>query len=153
MKITITPCTFEKLEQLTYLFDEYRQFYHAFSDPQASRAFLYARYVQGDSVILLAEDERGDVLGFTQIYPSFSSVRLVPVWILNDLFVVPEVRGRGIGRKLMLAAQVEAKKADIHIILLATAKDNMVARKLYESMGYKRDTRLDHYELNLFWSA
>lgn len=82
------------LDVIVPLFDGYRQFYGQPSEPDRVRAFLKERLAQGDSVLLMAEAD-GLVLGFTQLYPSFSSVSMAPIFILNDLFVVPETRRSG----------------------------------------------------------
>ncbi len=80
------------LDVLTGLFDAYRQFYGQEPDLLGARRFLEARLRGGDSVVLLAFDATGAGVGFVQLYPSFSSVAMKPIWILNDLFVAPEAR-------------------------------------------------------------
>ena len=90
----------DDLEALVPLFDAYRQFYAQPSDPEGARAFLSDRLKRGESVIFLAVTE-GMVVGFTQLYPSFSSVSMQRLWILNDLFVTPDARNVGAGRVLL----------------------------------------------------
>jgi ribosomal protein S18 acetylase RimI-like enzyme len=85
--------------------------------------------------------------GFTQLYPSFTSVRMKPLWILNDLFVAPEARRCGVGRQLMDAALELAKSTGAARLVLSTAKDNASAKSLYFSLGYRVDERFDHFEL------
>ncbi|HXI20853.1 MAG TPA: GNAT family N-acetyltransferase, partial [Gemmatimonadales bacterium] len=92
------------LESLVPLFEGYRQFYGRAPDPPQARAFLADRLAAGDSVILLASDP-GGALGFTQLYPLYSSVRCRRLWLLNDLYVAPAARGRGVARGLLLAAR------------------------------------------------
>lgn len=145
---TIIRADLEHLDLLAPLFDAYRVFYERPSDLAAARTFLWERLRNLESVIFLAlEGERA--LGFTQLYPSFSSVSLGRLWILYDLYVVPEARQRGIGRALMERARTFALDSGATALLLDTAVDNLAAQALYESLGYVRDTKFYHYELPL----
>ncbi|MDA0875209.1 MAG: GNAT family N-acetyltransferase, partial [Bacteroidetes bacterium] len=105
---SVRRATAADIPVLTHLFDGYRVFYLKPSDLQGARAFMTARLENGDSVIFLAEDATGAALGFTQLYPLFSSVRMRAIWLLNDLFVAPTARKQGVGRALLLHAQAFA---------------------------------------------
>ena len=94
---TVQRATIADLDALVPLFDGYRVFYAQPSDPALARRFLDERLRRDESVILIARDdgdESGAALGFTQLYPMFSSVRAARTWILNDLFVAPAARPR-----------------------------------------------------------
>jgi GNAT superfamily N-acetyltransferase len=134
------------LEALVLLFDAYRVFYACPSDPDAARAFLSARLAAGDSQILLAVQEDRAV-GFTQLYPSFSSLSMRRLWILNDLYVAPETRGTGTGKALMSAAERFARADGAKGLALATQIGNRIAQGLYAKMGYRRDEEFFHYSL------
>ena len=149
MRVTITECGLEELDKIVPLFDAYRQFYGASGDLEEARGFLRKRLGRRDSVILLAQSLSGEMVGFTQLYPSFSSVRMVRLWILNDLFVTPGARGQGIGRSLMIEARRLAEAAEVSILALATQNHNSTAKALYEDLGYTLDAEFDHYELDL----
>jgi GNAT superfamily N-acetyltransferase len=129
------------------LFDRYRQFYEQPTDLAGATAFLADRLRAGQSVIFLAIDQGGPGVGFVQLYPSFSSVRMRPIWILNDLFVAEEARRAGVGRLLMNAALELARATGAARLALATAKDNAKAKALYLSLGYRVDEAFDHLEL------
>jgi ribosomal protein S18 acetylase RimI-like enzyme len=137
------------LEQLVPLFDGYRQFYGKNSDASLARDFLRDRLTLGDSIVLIAEqfDRRG--VGFVQMYPSFSSVRAARIYILNDLFVVPFARGRGIGSLLLQNAAEVAREAGAVRMQLSTAITNVSAQRLYEGLGWKRDEEFYEYGLSL----
>lgn len=136
------------IDTLTSLFDGYRVFYEKPSDPHGARAFLSQRLSKADSVIFLAE-VGGVGLGFTQLYPLFSSVRMRPIWLLNDLFVAPEARKQGVARALMLRAQAHAVETGAAGLELATAKDNHTAKSVYEDLGWALDTDFDHYSITV----
>lgn len=137
----------EHVESIAPLFDAYRQFYKQPSDLPGARAFLTERLRQGQSSVLVALDEDGAAVGFVQLYPSFSSVRMRPILILNDLFVSVGARRGGVGRALMNAALELARSTGAARLALTTAKDNHTARSLYLSVGYHIDEEFDHLEL------
>lgn len=117
------------------LFNQYRIFYGKFSDLGMAKAFIDARLENNESVIFVALDENQPV-GFTQLYPKYSSVRLVKNWILNDLFVNPEYRKRGIGETLIKTVMDFAKGQGAVYVQLETAVDNFTAQSLYEQIGF-----------------
>ena len=146
--ITVRRAQSGDLPALVPLFESYRRFYEQAPNLDQSRAFIQERLANGDSVILLAE-EQGVVLGFTQLYPLFSSTVCRTIWLLNDLFTVESARGRGVGRSLMGAAREHALQTGAAAIELATAHTNRTAQRLYESLGYVRDEVFRVYSLRL----
>ena len=134
------------LVTLAGLFDQYRVFYKQKSDIKNVMDFLSSRLEKKDSVILVAR-VKSDTVGFTQLYPSFSSVGMKHIWILNDLFVSPKFRGQNIAKKLMQEALNHAKKTGALRIDLATQVSNTLAQNLYESMGYIKNESFYHYSL------
>ena len=143
----VKRATISDLDDAAPLFDQYRQFYGQRSDVNAARAFLDERLRRDESVIFLAVADGGEALGFMQLYPSFSSVSLKRLWVLNDLFVGPSVRRGGVGRRLLDRAREWAIETGAKGLVLATALDNSKARALYESCGWQRDDEFQHYHL------
>ena len=136
------------VSRLAPLFDAYRQFYRQPPDPARAERFLRERLEAGESVIFLALE--GDApAGFVQLYPSFWSVAACRSWILNDLFVAPAFRGRGVGRALLDRARTHAEETGAGGMSLATQRTNATAQRLYEAMGWLRDEEFFHYELEL----
>ena len=140
----IIQATIENLEQLLPLFEGYRTFYKQSTDTKVVRNFLRNRLEKKDSVIFLSFDSNQIAEGFTQLYPSFSSVSMQRTFILNDLFVHSNYRGKGIGEALMNRAKEFAIKENSKGLTLETAIDNP-AQKLYERLGWKKDTDVFHY--------
>jgi len=134
------------LDLLADLFDAYRQFYGQAPDLARAHDFLAERMDRGESVMFLALDGQA-ALGFTQLYPVFSSVSTAPMWLLNDLYVTQEARGHGVGAALMNQAQAHAKQTGACQLLLETAADNP-ARSLYERCGWQLVTERVFYTLN-----
>lgn len=146
-QIVITQAQGSDLAALVPLFDGYRVFYKQASDAAAAQQFLQDRLANDESVIFIARV--GDrAVGFTQLYPSFSSVALQRIWILNDLFVAPHARGRGVAEALLRRAAQFAKETQTKRLVLSTATHNIAAQRLYEKLGWQRNTAFYHYELH-----
>lgn len=143
----IIRATLDHLDAVAPLFDGYRQFYQQPSDLAAARSFLQARLSQGESVIFLAEIQ-GRPAGFTQLYPSWSSVSMRRLWVLNDLFVHPDFRQRGVGEGLLERARQFAIETDAKGLMLETAVDNLSAQRLYERLGWVREVEFCTYTLS-----
>lgn len=137
--ITTRLATSADLDAVASLFDAYRQFYEQPSDFALARSYLDERIRRKESVIIVAENGSGGLVGFTQLYPTFCSVRAAHTFVLYDLFVTPAARGTGAGRALMLAAEAYAKRVGAARMELSTARTNRIGQSLYESVGWKRD--------------
>ncbi len=136
----IKRATIEDLEAVTDLFDAYRQWYHQPGDKEGARHFLRERMENNESAIFLAIHQ-GVAVGFTQLYPIFSSVSMGRAWILNDMFVTPYARKLGVATSLLEAARVFAKNENAKWLLLETDDTNTAAQKLYEKNNWKRKTQ------------
>lgn len=137
--------TIEDLNQLSELFDQYRIFYHKDSDIPAAEQFLKERIENKDSEIFVAEHE-GNLTGFVQLYPLFSSTRMKRYWLLNDLFVNDNHRGKGFSKQLIEEAKELAKSTDACGVLLETGKSNHIGNKLYPSCGFELYDEVNFYE-------
>jgi len=144
----IVLAKFEDLEEVSRLFDQYRVFYKKSSNIEAARTFLQERFQKNESTMFVARDQEL-MVGFTQLYPSFSSVSLKRTWILNDLFVEEPYRKKGVAKSLIKAAERFAWETGAVRIILATQISNTAAQSLYESLGYVKDKDFYHYALQL----
>lgn len=140
----------EDVEELAPLFDEYRSFYGQPSDLEAAREFLKARLSNEESVIFMAVAGEGvdkRTYGLAQLYPSFSSITVQRMWILNDLFVTAEQRGQGLGSLLLEGVRGFAQGTGAKGLTLSTMTNNTGAQRLYEAQGYVRDESFFTYYL------
>ena len=147
--MSVAQATVEDLGDIVPLFDAYRQFYKQPTDLDAARAFLLDRFEHQQSVLFLARDDRGAAVGFTQLYPSFSSTSLRRIYVLNDLYVRPEARGQHVGVALLEAAAAYGRKTGAARLTLRTATDNLRAQGVYEAAGWRRDEAFLTYDLPL----
>jgi GNAT superfamily N-acetyltransferase len=146
-EVSVRQATVADLETLAPLFDAYRQFYRRPPDISLSRQFLLQRFQHNESTVLLAVEQNGSVVGFAQLFPSFSSVSAGRIYILNDLFVVPGARRNGVGRLLLRAAEAFGRAAGAARLTLSTEVANKAAQALYQAEGWIRQTDFCAYDL------
>lgn len=146
--ITVRQAVLADLDTLAPLFDRYRQFYGGASDMNAARRFLLERFDHGESLLMLAHAD-GEPVGFTQLYPAFSSLSMARIFVLNDLFVADSARRQGVGAQLLDASAALARTLGAVSLSLSTAVDNLKAQALYEGAGWQRDTAFYYYDLRL----
>ncbi|MFD2098350.1 GNAT family N-acetyltransferase [Flagellimonas iocasae] len=143
--MTIKKASIADLELVVPLFDAYRVFYKQPSDEESARNFLKERFSKNETAIFIALENQ-EPIGFTQLYKTFSSVSLQPSYILNDLFISPNHRKKGVGEALLNQAKLHCQELGFKGLALETAVDNP-AQKLYERLDWKNDTDYIHY----FW--
>jgi ribosomal protein S18 acetylase RimI-like enzyme len=127
------------LDQLAELFDRYRIFYQQPTDKKTAKQFLKNRMKRKESVIFVAEKNK-TLLGFTQLFPIFTSVGMKRTWLLNDLYVEEGARGKGVATALLDAAKEFGRATKSKWLLLQTAADNVPAQKAYEKNNWIKET-------------
>ena len=137
--------TVEDIEQLAQLFDGYRKFYNKKSDVKGAVTFLSERLQKNDSEIIVSF-ENEVLTGFVQLYPLFSSTRMQKYWLLNDLFVDENQRGKGFSKALIEEAKSTCITSDACGILLETSKSNIIGNRLYPACGFKLYDEVNFYE-------
>ena len=142
--MNIHQATINDLDSLTELFDFYRIFYKQASDLEGAREFLEERLSKNESVIFIAYED-GKPVGFTQLFPSFSSVSMQKSFVLNDLYVKETARRKGVAKELINRAIALAKETNAKGILLETGKENVIAQKLYEMIGFTKESNYYYY--------
>jgi GNAT superfamily N-acetyltransferase len=141
----ITRAKLKDLNDLALLFDGYRTFYKQDSNVETAKRFLKQRMIKNDSIIYIAYNN-DEAIGFTQLYPLFSSVSMQPMYMLNDLFVSSTYRGQGIGEALINRAKHLCQSENNKGLAIQTAFDNP-AQHLYQRLGFVKDT-----DLQFFWA-
>jgi GNAT superfamily N-acetyltransferase len=145
----IEKATLDHIEQLAVLFDQYRVFYKKESDVASAKNFLRDRMEKNESVIFVSFDAKNSMTGFTQLYPLFSSTRMKRLWLLNDLFVDSNYRGKGFSIALIDRAKELCKQTGACGLLLETAKTNDIGNNLYPKTGFALDEDHNYYS----WDA
>ena len=141
---TIRKATLSDLLPLSHLFDLYRQFYGKTSDLEAGKAFLNDRFENNESEIYVVSLD-SKIVGFVQLYPLFSSTRMKRLWLLNDLFVHPDFRGKGFSIQLIEAAKQLCIETNACQLTLETSKLNAIGNNLYPKAGFEIDLDNNYY--------
>lgn len=145
----IRKASLQDIIALATLFDAYRVFYEKNSDYDGAVRFLTDRIERNESEIFIAETDTQEIVGFVQLYPLFSSTRMQRLWLLNDLFVLPEFRNKGISIALIEKSKTLCIETNACGLQLETAKTNIIGNNLYPKTGFELDTEHHFY----FWSA
>lgn len=146
----IIQATLEHLDLLTPMFVDYREFHGQPAYPETSRTFLEKRLRRKESIIYLAlADDEDRLLGFCQLYPSYSSLALKRVWILNDIYVAGEARRQLVADHLLQTAKKMARETQAVRMRATTLHGNDTARRLYESIGFHEDDQFVNFILPL----
>ena len=143
--LAIRKATLSDLTELSHLFDCYRVFYVFPTDKGAASHFLKERIEHRESEIFVSVSESSTLNGFIQLYPLFSSTRMKRLWLLNDLFVLPEFRGLEISKALIERAKELCRATSAAGLILETAKDNVIGNQLYPAAGFHLDSDHNYY--------
>lgn len=147
--LRVEPIAVGQLEALLPLIAAYQRFYEVEDiDDERNRAF-FARFVAPSDDGMLVGAWRGDeLLGYACLYWTFTSLVPAEMVLMNDLYVVPEARGEGVGRSLIEASAKIARDRGANHLQWVTAPDNETAQRLYDMTGARREPSIE-YELEL----
>ncbi len=147
MDAEIRPVSAETLSQVEPLIAAYQRFYEVEDiDPRRNREF-FSRFVDSDrDGWLLAAWQSEEPIGFGCYYRFLSSLSAVETVLMNDLYVVEEARGAGVGRALIEAGAELVRESGAAWLEWNTAPDNTTAQALYDRTGAERSTWIN-YEL------
>lgn len=146
MNMEIRKINEDEYSLIADMFNQYRIFYKQVSDIALAGQYLKERLANNEAQIFVACNKNTkDPVGFTLLYPKFSSVAACVNWHIGDLYVEPASRRQGIGARLLDAAKDFASLQNARYISLNTAKDNYTAQKVYEDFGFIQQAWLPDY--------
>ncbi len=146
--MTIREAKKNDLKQIGELFDGYRVFYKKTTDIEGGISFLKERLENQDSKLFIAENDEQEIVGFVQLYPLFSSTRMQKLWLLNDLFVHADHRGKQVSKQLIEKAKQLVRDSSACGMFLETEKSNLIGNNLYPETGFEKNNGSNFYEWN-----
>jgi ribosomal protein S18 acetylase RimI-like enzyme len=120
------------------LYDFNREFDEPTPSPDELAERLRKLLAGGDTMVLLG-GSGPDGLALLRFRPSLWSRGLE--CYLAELYVVPDRRGQGLGRRLLETALTQARQHGADYMDLGTSEDDVAARGLYESLGFTNRER------------
>jgi len=144
--LTIERVIETDLTELLQLMRAYCDFYEVAPSDDALLSLARALIVdpEREGVQLLARSE-GRAVGFATIFWSWATTSAERIGVMNDLFVAPEARGKGIAEALIEACRAECAAHGAGKLTWQTAPDNATAMKLYDRIGAVRDQWVDYW--------
>jgi ribosomal protein S18 acetylase RimI-like enzyme len=145
----VEPVGEADLVELLPLMRAYCDFYEVEPGDADLEALAHALIAdpQHEGVQLIARSEAGEPLGFATVYWSWQTLSAARAGVMNDLFVVPEARGQGVGRALIEECRRRCRERGAAQLVWETAPDNEAAQRLYRTLG-AREGRWVTYEMD-----
>jgi len=148
-ELEIAPVAVEEFEQLLPLIAAYQRFYEvAEIDEERNHTFFRRFVAPSEDGLLLGARRDEEFLGYACLYWHFSSTEACESVLMNDLFVTPDARGKGVGRALIETTVEVARERGVPFVEWSTAPDNKTAQRLYDATGAER-TEWFSYELRV----
>ena len=145
-EVEIRPARSDELDDVAALIVDAYADYAAEMSPDAWSSFAAeianVRGRMADAELLVAE-RQGRLVGAVTMFTGWRGAQEGTVGV-RLLSVLPEQRGSGVGRALMLRCLERAREEGKRRVVLTTTQEMEAARDLYESMGFKRAPALDH---------
>ncbi|WP_041580340.1 GNAT family N-acetyltransferase [Bacillus sp. 1NLA3E] len=135
--LLIRPVLNQEVSKLYKLMKQYIVDFYKQPEPKENELIGLINYLlkNPSSGLQFVAEENGELLGFTTLYFTFSTLKVKKQAILNDLYVVPYARGKKVGEKLFQTSLDYIRENDFSSMTWETATDNVVAQSLYNKMG------------------
>lgn len=144
--LTIEPLSQHNIQSLQKLFAQYQEFYGSTPNSERNITFLQS-FISGKSGQFLLAKRGEQYVGFVGMYFSYSSVKAMPILLLNDLFVAQKMRRKGVGVFLIQSALDYAKEKEFQHIRWFTQSSNTPAQKLYKHFN-SNVSKWVHYDIS-----
>jgi GNAT superfamily N-acetyltransferase len=123
-------------DAVTALMYEYIVVFYKSPSPSIEKLqSLIQMLLEGREGIQFVAESDGRIVGFTTLYFTYSTTRVNKIVMMNDLYVIEEMRGKGVAGKLFEACSTYTNDNDYAAMVWETAKDNKRAQRFYEKMG------------------
>jgi ribosomal protein S18 acetylase RimI-like enzyme len=138
--VEVGQARFEDMSVLVDMIRTHVRGFYGRSEPSEERvsALLGSLLFQKEGVVFIARSE-GKVAGFAILYFTYSTGHADKIAVLNDVYVVDEMRGTGAGAALFDACRDYAKGNGFAYLTWQVAHDNEKAQGFFERMGATRE--------------
>ena len=144
----IVVATLQHLPDLSNLWADYQTFYQVKNiNTQRNQNFIKHILAHPEEGLIHVYLLKNKPVAFSTLYFTYSSTVSTKVGVLNDLYVDPDHRRKGIAQALVDNAREVVKNLDISIMRWMTQETNTTAQKLYEQ--YAKPSKWLSYSLKV----
>ncbi|MGR6980577.1 GNAT family N-acetyltransferase [Testudinibacter sp. P27/CKL/0425] len=133
------------LELILPLFEQYRREQGMGENPERSLAFLANRIRFSESIVFIAVNDQ-QAVGFVQLYPRLSSLRLQRYWQLTDLFVSQIPNQQEIQRELLRKSREFVSFTQSNLLVVEAAQSQ---RDFWQAQGFNLNSNKGVFEVRL----
>src|SRR5262245_33106386 len=146
--VEVRPARPEEAEEMLPLMRAYCDFYESDPDDEGLMELMRTLIAdQSQGAMFIARHE-GRAVGFATLDWKWSSLNGAKVGYLEDLFVDPEVRGKGIADSLIAICADRCRELGMPVLEWLTQPTNKRAQAVYNRIGGESEPLLE-YELKL----
>jgi GNAT superfamily N-acetyltransferase len=146
--LAIRPATEADLPALLPLIRAYCEFYETDPNDEGIRRMFETLITDPSQGAVFIARDGGRAVGFATLDWKWSSLKGARIGYLEDLFVDPETRGRGIADALIEVCADRCRELGMPALEWLTATDNYRAQKVYNRTGAESGTYME-YDLEL----
>jgi GNAT superfamily N-acetyltransferase len=146
--VEIRPARTDEIEEMLPLIRAYCRFYETEPNDEGIRKMFETLITEPSQGAVFIARDAGKAVGFATLDWKWSSLKAARIGYLEDLFVDPETRGRGIADALIEICAERCRELGMPALEWLTAPDNHRAQKVYNRTGAESDTYLE-YDLEL----
>jgi GNAT superfamily N-acetyltransferase len=146
--VEVRPARTDEIEEMLPLIRAYCEFYETEPDDEGLRSMFETLINEPSQGAVFIARDGGKAVGFATLDWKWSSLKAARIGYLEDLFVDPEARGRGIADGLIEVCAARCRELGMPAMEWLTAPDNHRAQKVYDRTGAESGTYME-YDLEL----
>jgi GNAT superfamily N-acetyltransferase len=146
--VEIRPARTDEIEEMLPLIRAYCEFYEVEPNDSGIRTMFETLINDpGQGTVFIARAD-GKAVGFATLDWKWSSLKAAKIGYLEDLYVHPDTRGKGIADALIKVCADRCRELGRPALEWLTAPDNHRAQKVYDRTGADSDTYVE-YDLEI----
>jgi GNAT superfamily N-acetyltransferase len=146
--VEVRPARTDEIEEMLPLIRAYCEFYETEPDDEGLRSMFETLINEPSQGAIFIARDGGKAVGFATLDWKWSSLKAARIGYLEDLFVDPQARGRGIADALIEVCAARCRELGMPAMEWLTAPDNHRAQKVYDRTGAESGTYME-YDLEL----
>jgi GNAT superfamily N-acetyltransferase len=146
--VEVRPAREDEVAELLPMMRAYCDFYESTPSEEGLREMLSTLIAEPSQGAVFIARDGGKAVGLATLDWKWSSLKGARMGYLEDLFVDPDARGRGIADALIEICAERCRELGMPAMQWATAPDNLRAQEVYNRTGADSELLLE-YDLEL----